>query len=35
MLDLFRRTHAETLAQLDRTDRKLDEVLQTLAKPGG
>ena len=30
MLDLFRRTRAETLSQLDHTDRKLDETLAAL-----
>ncbi len=32
VLDLFRRTRAETLAQLDRTDRKLDETLTVLGR---
>jgi hypothetical protein len=32
LLDLFRRTHAETLAQLDQTDRKLDDVLTALGR---
>jgi hypothetical protein len=32
VLDLFRRTRAETLAQLDRTDRKLDETLAALGR---
>jgi hypothetical protein len=35
LLDLFRRTHAETLAQLDQTDRKLDDVLTTLGRQDG
>ena len=33
LLDLFKRTRAETLRQLDRTDRKLDATLAGLAKP--
>jgi hypothetical protein len=32
LLDLFKRTHAETIRQLDVTDRKLDETLATLTK---
>ena len=33
LLDLFKHTRAETLRQLDRTDRKLDATLAGLAKP--
>lgn len=32
LIEAFRTTHAETLAQLDRTDRKLDETLAAVAK---
>ncbi len=32
LLDLFRRTRAETLARLDQTDRTLDETLATLGR---
>ena len=35
VLDLFRRTRAETLAQLDHTDRKLDEALASLKSDAG
>jgi hypothetical protein len=35
VLDLFKRTRAETLRQLDATDRKLDAALSTLARLDG